>query len=173
MMLSTISQLLIKSEASFSPSTPRSSRFKKASSISRNAYSIRNDSRIKGRLYQSSHLVTYARPIAARDGHDLPGLIDKRVPGVAAVVDDVVEGFEDTVREPILPHELPDIFLTVEFGCARRQRHEREVAWDLESLGAMPPGLIEEDDRVRAWGNFGCDFVEVELHGLAVAGRQY
>jgi S1-C subfamily serine protease len=36
---------------------------------------------------------------------------------------------------------------------------------DLESFGAMPPGLIEEDDRVRAWGNFGCDFVEMELHG--------
>ena len=26
------------------------------------------------------------RPIAARDGHDLPGLIDERVPGLAAVI---------------------------------------------------------------------------------------
>jgi hypothetical protein len=47
--------------------------------------------------YTNPHIETHARPIAARDGHDLPGLIDERVPGVAAVVDDIVEGFEDPV----------------------------------------------------------------------------
>ena len=25
----------------------------------------------------------------------------------------------------------------------------------------MPAGLIEEYDRVRTWGNFACDFVEM------------
>jgi hypothetical protein len=60
---------------------------------------------------------------AARDGHDFPWLIDERVPGVAAVIDDVVEGFENSVRQPVLPHELPDIFLAVEFGRAWRQLH--------------------------------------------------
>jgi hypothetical protein len=30
-------------------------------------------------------------PIALRDGHNFPGLIDQRVPGVAAVIDDIVE----------------------------------------------------------------------------------
>ena len=25
---------------------------------------------------------------------------------------------------------------------------------------------------MRTWGNFGCDFVEMELHGFAIAGRQ-
>jgi hypothetical protein len=54
--------------------------------------------------------VTCGCPIAARDGHDFPRLIDERVPGVAAVIDDVVEGFENSVRQPVLPHELPDIF---------------------------------------------------------------
>jgi hypothetical protein len=49
-------------------------------------------------------------------GHDLPGLVDERVPGVAAVIDDIVEGFEDAVRQPILAHELPDILLAVELG---------------------------------------------------------
>lgn len=28
--------------------------------------------------------------------------------------------------------------MAVEFGCARRQRHERHIAWDLENLAAMP-----------------------------------
>jgi hypothetical protein len=32
-----------------------------------------------------------------RDGHDLPGLIEEGIPGVTAVVDDIVEGFEDPV----------------------------------------------------------------------------
>jgi hypothetical protein len=36
-------------------------------------------------------------------------LIDERIPSVAAAIDDVVEGFEDSVREPVLSHELPDI----------------------------------------------------------------
>src|SRR4030095_6069781 len=78
-------------------------------------------------LYQSSERVTDYCPIASRDGHDLPGLVDECVPSVAAVVDDIVEGFENPVGQPILTHELPDVFLTVEFGCARRQRAERDV----------------------------------------------
>jgi hypothetical protein len=35
-------------------------------------------------------------PITARDGHDFPWLTDEPVPGVAAVIDDVVEGFENS-----------------------------------------------------------------------------
>ena len=93
--------------------------------------------------------MTCGCPIAAGDGHDFPRLIDERVPGVAAVIDDVVEGFENSVRQPVLPHELPDIFLAVEFGRAWRQLQERDVAWNLEGLGAMPPGLIEEENSVR------------------------
>ena len=89
------------------------------------------------------------------------------------MIDDIVEGFEDPVREPVLSHELPDVFLAVEFGGARRQRHERNIVRDLENLAAMPAGLIEEHDRVRTWGDLGCDFVEMELHGFAVAGRQH
>ena len=37
----------------------------------------------------------------------------------------------------------------------------------------MPAGLIEDDNGVRTGGNFGCDLVEMKLHGLAVAGRQH
>src|SRR6266536_1027577 len=47
------------------------------------------------------------------------------------------------------------------------------VARELESLGAVPPGLIEKHDRMRAWRNLGGDFVEMQLHGLAIAGRQH
>src|SRR5262245_16543737 len=118
-------------------------------------------------------LSTYGCPIAARDGHDFPRLIDKRIPGVAAVIDDVVEGFENSVRQPVLPHELPDIFLAVEFRRARRKLQERDVVWNLEGLGAMPPGLIEEENSVSARSDFGCDLIEVKLHSFGVAGRQH
>ena len=111
--------------------------------------------------------------MAARDGHDFPRLIDKRVPGVAAVIDDVVERFENSVRQPVLSHELPDIFLAVEFGCAWRELQERDVAWNLEGLGAMPAGLIEEENGVRARSDFGCDLIEVKVHSFGVAGRQH
>ncbi len=50
--------------------------------------------------------MTCGGPIAARDGHDFPRLIDERVPSVAAVVDDIVEGFENPIGQPILTHEL-------------------------------------------------------------------
>src|SRR5262249_4102011 len=40
-------------------------------------------------------------------------------------------------------------------------------------LGAMPPGLIEEENSVSAWSDFGCDLIEVKLHSFGVAGRQH
>ena len=64
-------------------------------------------------------------------------------------------------------------FLAVEFGCVRRQRQDRNIARDLENLGAMPAGLIEEHDRARTWGGLGCDFVEMKLHGFAAVGRRH
>ena len=37
----------------------------------------------------------------------------------------------------------------------------------------MPSGLIEDENGVSIGSDFGCDFVEVELHGLGIAGRQH
>jgi hypothetical protein len=65
-------------------------------------------------------------------------LIDEHVPSVAAVIDDVIEGFENSVRQPVLSHELPDILLAVEFGRAWRNCKSEMFAWNLEALGAMP-----------------------------------
>ena len=53
--------------------------------------------------------------MAAPDGHDMPRLIDELVPGLAAMIDDVVVECEDPVREPVVAHELPDVFDWVEF----------------------------------------------------------
>src|SRR2546421_12822513 len=80
---------------------------------------------------------------------------------------------KNSVRQPVLPHELPDIFLAVEFRRAWRKLQERDVAWNLEGVGAMPAGLIEEENSVSARSDFGCDFMEVKLHTFGVAGRQH
>ena len=68
---------------------------------------------------------------------------------------------------------MPDIFLAVEFRCARRKLQERDVVRNLEGLGAMPPRLIEEENSVSAGSDFGCDLIEVKLHSFGVAGRQH
>ncbi len=82
------------------------------------------------------------------DGHDAPWLADEVVPGEAAVVDDVVVGFEDAVRQPVVTHELPDILDRVEFGASRRQRQEGDV-WRHDQFGrTVPSGLIKDDDSM-------------------------
>ncbi len=42
-------------------------------------------------------------PIPGSNGHDFPGLVDERVPGIAAVVEDIVVGREDPVTCPPEP----------------------------------------------------------------------
>ena len=66
-------------------------------------------------LYQSSDRVTYCCPIATRDGHDFPWLIDERIRVVTAVIDDVVERWRNIGFASVLPK-----FGTVAARLARR-----------------------------------------------------
>ena len=43
----------------------------------------------------------------------------------------------------------------------------------LRSLGAEPSSLIRNENGAYAGGDFRCDFVEMELHGLGVASGQH
>ncbi len=58
------------------------------------------------------------RPLTQADRHDAPWLVSKLVPGVAAVLDDVVVGFIDAVRQPVIAHELPQVLDGVQLGAA-------------------------------------------------------
>ena len=42
----------------------------------------------------------------------------------------------------------------------------------LRSFAPCHPGLIEDENGVSTWGDFGCDFVEVKLHGRSSNGCQ-
>ncbi len=112
------------------------------------------------------------RPIAQSDGHDVPGLFDERVPGMAAMVDDVCVGFEDAVREPVVAHELPDVLDWVEFGRFRRQGENGDVGWHDEAHRHVPASLIDQEDGVGAGRNILGDLHKVQVHRLGVAGRQ-
>jgi hypothetical protein len=80
-------------------------------------------------------------PIACAERHDSPGLIGELVPGVVAVVDDAVEGFEDPVREPVFAHELPYVFLRVQLRAFCRQGDQRDVGRDDQPAREMPVRL--------------------------------
>ena len=119
--------------------------------------------------YTKVHRSVPMRPLAHSDGHDVPGLIDELVPCEAAVVDDVVVGFEDAVRQPVVAHELPDVFDWVEFGASRRQRHQGDVGRHDQFGRSVPSGLIEQEDCMRAWRDVEGNFLEMHAHCLAVA----
>ena len=108
-------------------------------------------------------------PVAKADGHDAPGLAGQPVPRLAAMGDDVVVGAEDLVGEPVVPQELPDIFLRVQFRRTGWQRQKGNVAGHFEPGRHMPSGLVEHNDRMRAGVHRGADLVQMRLHGGRVA----
>ena len=108
-------------------------------------------------------------PLAHADAHDAPRLIDEVVPGEAAVVDDFVVGLEDAVRQPVVAHELPYVLDRIELRASGWQRHERDVGGHGQFGRAVPSGLIEQDDGVRAGRDVEGDLLEMHAHRLAVA----
>ena len=111
--------------------------------------------------------------MAQSDGHDAPGLGDELVPGLAALVEDVGIGLEDPVAEPVLAHELPEVFDRVQFGRFRRQGQQGDVAWDLKRLREVPSGLVDDDDAMSAGRDRGRDLPEMERHRRGITFWQY
>jgi hypothetical protein len=98
-------------------------------------------------------------------------MIGELVPRVAAVIEDVRIGFEHAIRQPVVTHELPNILNGVEFWAFRRQRNQRYVLRNDKALRHMPPRLIEDEHRVRAWTDLLRDLSEMQAHRSAVASR--
>jgi hypothetical protein len=112
------------------------------------------------------------RPLAQSDGHDAPGLIDELVPSVAAMVDEIVVGFEDAVREPVVAQKLPDVFDRIELGAFWRQRNDGDVCGHEEAGRQVPASLIDQEDGMGSGRNRFGDLCKMQVHRLAVAGRQ-
>ena len=108
-------------------------------------------------------------PFSGSDGDDLPGLLNEVVPGLAADCDDILVGCEHSIGEPIVAHELPDVFDRVQLRRARRQWHQGDIVWDDEFLAGVPAGLIEENHRMGV-GIDGRGYLgQMRVHGLAIA----
>ena len=112
------------------------------------------------------------RPIAQSEGHYAPWLVDELVPSVAAVVDDVVVGFENAVREPIVAHELPYVLGRVQFGAFGRQGKNGDVFGHGQLGRHVPASLIEKENRVFAGSDGLADFLEMQVHRFGVAEGQ-
>jgi len=117
-------------------------------------------------------LITTRAPFAASDRHDAPGLIDQPVPGLAAKVDDVVVGGEDPVGQPVIAHELPDIFDRVEFRAFWRQGNDADILGHFQFSGHVPPSLIHQQHAVGARFDGERYFRQVQRHGLGIAKGQ-
>lgn len=111
-------------------------------------------------------------PLTAPDRHDAPGLLHEPVPGLAAMLEDVVVGCEDAVGEPVVAHELPNIFRRIELGAFWRQRDNGDVFRNTEFVRGVPAGLIHQQHAMGI-GRYGLRyFGQMERHGLRVADRQ-
>jgi hypothetical protein len=106
--------------------------------------------------------------LAQSDGHDAPRLVDELVPSLAAVINEIIVRFENTVGEPVVAHELPDVLDRVELGAFRRQGDNGDVGRHDEARRQVPASLIDQEDGMGTWRNDLGDFREVRL---GVAGR--
>src|ERR1700710_2908703 len=109
------------------------------------------------------------RPRSFCDGYDEPRLLDELVPCVAAVADDIVVVQEDAVREPVVAHELPDVFHRVELGRSSGQGQQGYIVGHPESGRAVPAGLIEDQHGVAAGIDGLTDLLEVLAHRRGLA----
>jgi hypothetical protein len=119
-------------------------------------------------LYQRSLALTDASRAAYSDGGDGFGLCGEFVPSLANRFDDVVEGFEDAIGEPISAYILDRI----ELRGARWKPDRRDVFGHEEVGRRVPAGAIEDQHGVRAGRGVGRDLIEMKLHRLGVGARE-
>lgn len=94
-------------------------------------------------------------------------------PGPAAGIDDVLIGVVDPGVEEVVLDELEQVFDRVQLWRIGRQEEQRDVVGQLEVMGDMPAGAIEDDDSLGAWRDLGADFGEMQGHGVGVGLGQH
>ena len=85
--------------------------------------------------------------------------------------DEIIVRFKDAVGEPVVAHELPDVFDRVEFGTFRRQGNNGDVGRHEEARRQVPASLIDQEDGVGTRRNGFGDLREMQVHRLGIAGR--
>jgi hypothetical protein len=111
-------------------------------------------------------------PLAQAEFHNGPRLIDKLVPGIGAVVDDVFVTTENAIGQPVVAHELPDVFLGVELGAFGGKRDDGDVAGNDQIGRQMPSGLVEQECGMSTRLDLGGNGFQMKVHCLRVAPGQ-
>ena len=88
------------------------------------------------------------------------------------MIEDFIIGLEDAVGEPIIAHELPDVFDWIELGTFGWQREDADIVGYDECPGHMPTGLIHEHDGMGPRCHGSGDFGKMHGHRARVADRQ-
>lgn len=79
----------------------------------------------------------------------------------------MLDAVEDGVGQPVCAEELPDILDRVQFGLAGRQEGQADLAGQLQLVGGVPSGAVEQHGSVGTASDATRDFLDVKLH----AGR--
>ena len=88
------------------------------------------------------------------------------------MVEDVVVGFGDSVRQPVVAYELPDVLDRVELGAFRRQRQQGDIGWNGQPCREMPAGLVKYQHGMGAWRHGSGYLGEMQRHVFGVAAGQ-
>jgi hypothetical protein len=88
------------------------------------------------------------------------------------MIDEVFVRLEDAVGEPIVAHELPDVFYWIEFGTFRRQGDDGDIGRHDEMRRHVPACLIDQEHGVAARTDSLGDLGEMQVHRLGIAGGQ-
>lgn len=86
------------------------------------------------------------------------------------MINNILLGFEDTVRQPVLAYDEPEVN-RIEFWGFRRQRQDRDVCGHDEIIGHVPARLIHDEDGMCVIGDMACDLSQMPRHGIGVAPR--
>ena len=78
-------------------------------------------------------------------------------------------GGEYPVGQPVIAHELPEIFDRVELGTFRRQRNDADIVGHFQLSGHVPPGLIHQQHAVGSRFDGQRYLRKVQRHGLGIA----
>ena len=88
------------------------------------------------------------------------------------MIDDIVGTPEDSIREPVLAQEAPDVFGRIELRRARHQGWEGDVLGYLKFWGGVPSGAIEDEDGIDTGSEHLGDLFQMHLHGSCNANGQ-
>ena len=88
-------------------------------------------------------------------------MFEEAGPGPAAGVHDVFVGVVDPGIEKVMSEKLKEVLDGVQFRGIGRQEEQRDVVGQIEIMGGMPSGLVEDNDGMGAVGDLRADFREM------------